>query len=605
MLLCPQLRRTTPAPSTLATTNIGGSSCSHPICVQSSEEEEEENEGREGGGGSESETEERWAPEREPFSSENLEKERRGPKGHKRSEMEESKEGNEREEKGCEREEEEGSEREDLESQRESEGEETNEGSGREEEGCDREESDRDSESERGEGENEREEEENEREEGENEREDAPSPRISTKARHSRASITKYDKAKTRSRLALSRRVSEYKGVFEISKSNKTKLFCVSCRKQVSADSSTAKRHVDGKRHKLELEVRERRIADGKAIEKDVAEYYQKNTVSGGASVEKGTTLFRVSVLTMMLRAGIPLEKLSILRPFLEEISSKRLTDVSNMRKLVPIVYTHELAKLRDEIKGNQISCIFDGTTRDGMAEVLAVVVRYGRLRLHAYDVCLCCNVRISVCIYYIVCILPSRTRSNWLNVFFHSLTLRFVTETGDIVQRLVHLKHYEKSFHNRELAGALNDVLAQELGVASKNIVGWMMDRAASNLAAATTLLILHSSSAALVCLSHTIMHCGEHIFGELGLSFLNTVSHLFSKSLAAKTIWKLFVIRFLLSKSKVKPYVRVRVCACVRVYIFLYRCVYLCSFIYRDSCTRYHRDSFSFFFNIFNIYI
>ena len=72
--------------------------------------------------------------------------------------------------------------------------------------------------------------------------------------------------------------------------------------------------------------------------------------------------VYRVSVLTAFMKAGIPLNKLSCFRPLLES-NGLRLTHMSN---LIPFVLENELAQLKSELSNKAVSIIFDGTSRLG-----------------------------------------------------------------------------------------------------------------------------------------------------------------------------------------------------------------------------------------------
>ena len=107
--------------------------------------------------------------------------------------------------------------------------------------------------------------------------------------------------------------------------------------------------------------------------EKDVAQCLQAHDVE---SHPKGETLpmqqcvFRVEVVTAFLWAGVPLNKLDHFRDIQQE-SAYSLTDRRHMSDLVPIIFEEEQAKIKQEIEGQDMFVIFDGTTRLGAAMVL------------------------------------------------------------------------------------------------------------------------------------------------------------------------------------------------------------------------------------------
>ena len=177
----------------------------------------------------------------------------------------------------------------------------------------------------------------------------------------------------------------------------------------------------------LQKESRERDIAD--ALEK-----HDKQTHRKGEILDDETKAYRVKVIMALMKAGIPLQKLECqaLRDLLQE-NGYRLTDTRHMRDLVPFIHHKECDTLKTELKGKDLSVIFDGTSRLG--EVLAVVVRF-------------------------VC--------NWT-----------------IQQRLVRLKFLKKSMNGEEVTRELMSVLSVSLGVQLNQLLATMRDRASVNNAA------------------------------------------------------------------------------------------------------------------------
>ena len=128
-----------------------------------------------------------------------------------------------------------------------------------------------------------------------------------------------------------------------------------------------SQKHKDGKRRLQKKEAGERDIA------KQLAVYNEENRTVGETLTES-TQIFRVKVVSTFLRAGIPLNKLDVFRELFEE-NGCRLTDKHNMFDLIPFIQKCETGAISEEIKGMDVSVIFDGTTRLG--EALAIVLRY------------------------------------------------------------------------------------------------------------------------------------------------------------------------------------------------------------------------------------
>lgn len=84
--------------------------------------------------------------------------------------------------------------------------------------------------------------------------------------------------------------------------------------------------------------------------------------------------VYRVKVVSAFLRAGVPLNKVILFRDVLEE-NAFRLTDHSHMSNLIPFIWKEEEKRIKNEIKGRDLSIVFDGTTRLG--EAVVILVRY------------------------------------------------------------------------------------------------------------------------------------------------------------------------------------------------------------------------------------
>ena len=83
------------------------------------------------------------------------------------------------------------------------------------------------------------------------------------------------------------------------------------------------------------------------------------------------TRVYRVNVVTALLKAGIPLSKLDILRDVLEE-NAYSLSDSSHLRCLI---LQNEVKKIKEDIAGENVAIIFHGTTH--VCEAFVIVIRY------------------------------------------------------------------------------------------------------------------------------------------------------------------------------------------------------------------------------------
>lgn len=93
-----------------------------------------------------------------------------------------------------------------------------------------------------------------------------------------------------------------------------------------------------------------------------------------GETLPDCTRIYRVKVVEAFLKAGIPLQKLDSFRSLLEE-SAFNLSGSQHMRDLIPFILSEEHKQIQEELRGKNISVIFDGTTH--VAEAMAIIVRY------------------------------------------------------------------------------------------------------------------------------------------------------------------------------------------------------------------------------------
>lgn len=84
--------------------------------------------------------------------------------------------------------------------------------------------------------------------------------------------------------------------------------------------------------------------------------------------------MHRVKVVTAFPRAAVPLYKLEHFRELLEEHAFP-LSDRRHMSDIIPFVSSQEHTRIKEEISGQYVSVIFDGTTQLG--EAMAVVLRF------------------------------------------------------------------------------------------------------------------------------------------------------------------------------------------------------------------------------------
>ena len=134
--------------------------------------------------------------------------------------------------------------------------------------------------------------------------------------------------------------------------------------------------------------------------------------------------VFRVKVMSIFLKAGVPLNKLDDFRD-LEE-NGYRLAGRRPMSDLVPFILCEEKQRIK-EISGKDVLVVFDGTSRLGEA----VVLRF------------------------------------------------FYFETWSPQQRLVRLQLLAKAMCGNEIASELVTILSTELSIPPEKLLAAMRDRA------------------------------------------------------------------------------------------------------------------------------
>ena len=282
-----------------------------------------------------------------------------------------------------------------------------------------------------------------------------------------------------------SQRVKEHPG--ETLCVSNAKLFCRACREELCLKANVLKNHLKSKKH----EASKHKLDGKEARERDIAVALQKHneaTHVQGETLPMDQQVYRVSVLTAFMKAGIPLNKLSCFRPLLES-NGLRLTDRSHMSNLIPFVLENELAQLKSELSNKAVSIIFDGTSRLG--EVLVVVLRY-------------------------------------------------LDDEWNIQQRLVRVKTLAKSLLGEEIARELIEVLSVRLSISSARLLAAMRDRASVNGVAMRTLKIIFPHLVDIGCFSHTVNLAGERFKIPTLLEFINAWNSLFAHSAKARLCWR-----------------------------------------------------------------
>ena len=264
------------------------------------------------------------------------------------------------------------------------------------------------------------------------------------------------------------------------------KLFCHACREEIGLKKTIIQQHIMSKKHTSG----KGRIQKKEAKERDIAESlkeYDNEFHPKGESLTMEHRVYRVKVVKSFLQAGVPLHKIDCFRELLEE-EAFSLTSSGHLSNLVDVISKEEKKKVKEEIQGQDVSIIFDGTTH--VAEALNII-------------------------------------------------LRFVTD-WKIEQRLVRFLLVTKPMNGEELAHQLLSTLSVEFSIPSGCLLASMRDRASVNNVAIRHLKILYPSLLDIGCFSHTLDHVGEKMSTPTLEKFIKSWISLFAHSARSRIAFK-----------------------------------------------------------------
>ena len=113
------------------------------------------------------------------------------------------------------------------------------------------------------------------------------------------------------------------------------KLFCRACKEELSLKKSVIGHHTSSAKHKASVaKVIAREKSDSSIVES--LQRYEDVHHPKGETLPDDAKVFRVKVVTTLLKAGIALNKIDDLRDLLE--GNRRLSSSTNMRQLVPFI---------------------------------------------------------------------------------------------------------------------------------------------------------------------------------------------------------------------------------------------------------------------------
>jgi len=97
-------------------------------------------------------------------------------------------------------------------------------------------------------------------------------------------------------------------------------------------------------------------------IEKSLKKY-GKEFHTAGETLPDTTRIFRVKVVTALLKATVPLSKLDSFRDLLKE-HGYAPCDSLHLRRLISFILQDKISKLKQDINGRHMTIVFDGMTR-------------------------------------------------------------------------------------------------------------------------------------------------------------------------------------------------------------------------------------------------
>ena len=264
-------------------------------------------------------------------------------------------------------------------------------------------------------------------------------------------------------------------------------LFCDACREVLSCKKSSIQTHIKTTKHEKGKERLKRKIATEMDIIKAL-QVYDREHHPVGETLPESVMVYRIRVLTAMMKSGVPIAKMECFRDLFEE-NALTLTSVPNMRQLLPFVLRQEADRIKTAICGRPISIVFDGTTH--VTEAMVIVVRY-------------------------------------------------LTDDWVITQDVCRLMLLAKSMTGEEVARQSIGVISTEMGISSNLVVGAMHDRASVNEVAMRTVKVIYHNLLDIGCFSHTLDRVSENMKTPILDDFFKAWIGMFSRSPKTRDKWR-----------------------------------------------------------------
>ena len=264
-------------------------------------------------------------------------------------------------------------------------------------------------------------------------------------------------------------------------------LFCRCCKKSdIKNIKQTIALHCRSPGHIAALEAWKLRHNAEKEVKEFLSDHFKNNPTEKMASLPEDKLLYRFNVMETILAAGVPVAKIDQLKSLLLE----DVPDSSHLKCFIPKVEEFEMKRVREEIAGQKVTVIFDGTTRLG--EAIVVLLR-------------------------------------WCPSDFSGIKMRLVT-----------VATAEKHMDGAEHCAFINNILVTVCRVDSMHVVGGTRDSCSTNGNTMRRLKMVMINLQDFLCISHTLSKFGEHVELSVLSKFMTHWLGLVQHHPAAKTLWK-----------------------------------------------------------------
>ena len=285
--------------------------------------------------------------------------------------------------------------------------------------------------------------------------------------------------------------------------SGPTGLFCACCKKDISKRLVAIKAHVNGAEHNKKLILYEEARQTDKSLADIITDFFETNPDVAMGTVNTDTQVFRWRVVESMMFAGIPLQKIDLLRHLFER-EGHPLSDSTHLRRLfIPQIEEREIKRVVRDVIDQHFAFIFDGTTRLGEAV---------------------------------------------------NMVTRSITDDFTIQMRLVAFKTTKVHMSGDELFRLIVTTLQRVLGLNLDHLVAFARDSCATNQDAVNRMMPLTVNALNMLCFPHTLHNTGKHIKLIVLEEFMTPWLQLVPQPGAARLRWSAILGKAVSGYSKVR---------------------------------------------------